>query len=158
MDSFNWAELAPVIWLAVGIIFAVAEGMTVQLVGIWFAIGAAVVALITAVGNISFAAQCWIFLLLSALLLVCTRPFLKKILTRQKEHTNADRVIGSVGLVKQEINNLNSAGRVFVMGLTWTARSQSGSIIPENEQVRVLAIDGVKLIVEPATNEIGGQS
>lgn len=158
MDSFNWVDLAPVLWLAVGIIFAVAEGVTVQLVGIWFAIGAAVVALITAVGNISFAAQCWIFLLLSSLLLVCTRPFLKKILTRQKEHTNADRAIGSVGLVKEEINNLNATGRVFVMGLIWSARSQSGSVIPVNEQIRVLAIDGVKLIVESVTNEVGGQS
>ena len=38
------ALLEPVGWLLLGVLFAVVEGLTVQLVSIWFAIGAAVTA------------------------------------------------------------------------------------------------------------------
>ena len=70
----------PIIWLALGIAFAVAEGLTVQLVSIWFAIGAAVTALVTALIDIPWPTQLLIFVIVAGVLLVATRPLAKKLL------------------------------------------------------------------------------
>ena len=59
----------PIIWLALGIAFAVAEGLTVQLVSIWFAIGAAVTALVTALIDIPWPTQLLIFVIVAGVLL-----------------------------------------------------------------------------------------
>ena len=147
--QINWNVLSPVIWLVLGIAFAVIEGLTVQLTSIWFAVGAAVTAAVAAIFHISGQAQFWTFLIISVLLLAATRPFARRKLQVKKVNTNADRVIGQVGVVISAIDNLQAAGRVKVSGLDWSARSRSGDPIAEGCRVRVLAIDGVKLIVEP---------
>ena len=138
----------PIIWLALGIAFAVAEGLTVQLVSIWFAIGAAVTALVTALIDIPWPTQLLIIVIVAGVLLVATRPLAKKLLFVKKQSTNADSVIGQVGVVLQAIDNDLATGRVKVNGLDWSARSSNADAIAENTRVRVLAIDGVKLIVE----------
>lgn len=138
----------PIVWLVLGIIFAVTEGLTVQLVSIWFAIGAAVTAVVTALIDIPWSTQLLLFVIVAGVLLAATRPLAKKLLYVKKQNTNADSVIGQVGIVLQAIDNDLAAGRVKVNGLDWSARSKSGEGIAEGAKVRVLSIDGVKLIVE----------
>ena len=58
-----------------------------------------------------------------------------------------------VGVVTDPIDNDLSAGRARVGGLDWSARSSDGADIPAGEKIRVLAIDGVKLIVEPYSKQ-----
>lgn len=148
----TWAQLAPVFWLVLGIILAVVEGVSVQLTAIWFALGAAAAA-VAALLDASIGVQAAGFLVVSTLLLLCTRPFAKKVLRVKKQSTNADRVIGQIGVVQETIDNDLGAGRVAVMGLGWAARTMDNRDIPAGEKVRVLAIDGVKLIVEPYTKQ-----
>ena len=128
-----WQQYAPIVWLLLAIAFAVSEGLTVQLVSIWFAVGAAVTAAEAALFDVSWVVQLWTFVIVSAVLLIGTRPIAKNLLHVKKESTNADRFIGQVGVVTDPIDNDLSAGRARVAG----------------EKIRVLAIDGVKLIVEP---------
>ena len=146
--GIHWAQYAPILWLVLGVVFAVAEGLSVQLVSIWFAVGAAVTAAVAALTDVSGLTQFWIFLIVSAVLLICTRPLANRLTKGRKVSTNADRVVGEVGIVIEEIDNDLGRGRVKVSGLGWSARSRDFSRIPEGEKVRVLAIDGVKLIVE----------
>ena len=149
--AVNWAVLLPVFWLVLAIAFAVAEGITVQLISIWFALGAAVTAAVAAFfPEISGSAQFWIFLGISAVLLVATRPLAKK-LTRKGRVTvtNVERVIGQTGFVLEGIDNELNQGRVKVSGQDWAARSSDGQRIAQGERIHVLAIDSVKLIVEP---------
>ena len=80
--------------------------------------------------------------------LALSRPFAKKVLHTRKERTNADSLIGSIGVVIEEIDNFQSKGRVKLSGLDWAARSEDGEIIPVGEQVLVRRIEGVKVIVE----------
>ena len=80
-----------------------------------------------------------------------TRPFVRKVVKTCKEPTNADRVIGKTGVVTQTVDNLPGMGRVSVLGMDWSARTQDGEILEEGERVRVLAIEGVKLIVAAET-------
>ena len=102
------ALLEPVGWLLLGVLFAVVEGLTVQLVSIWFAIGAAVTAVAAAFTNLSLTGQFWLFLVVSAVLLAATRPLVKR---GKRVPTNADRLLGQIGIVQQAIDNdWNRAG------------------------------------------------
>ncbi|MDR0905403.1 MAG: NfeD family protein, partial [Oscillospiraceae bacterium] len=88
------------------------------------------------------------FAVSSAILLVLTKPLVKKFITSRAIPTNADRAIGETALVISEIAG-GLAGQVKINGLTWTAVSAYEGVIAAGERVTVLAIEGVKLIVEP---------
>lgn len=137
-----------IFWLVLMIAFVVFEGVTEQLVSIWFAIGSIGAAIVTGLHG-PFWLQLIIFLAASILVLLLGRPFLSSKLYKAKQPTNADRVIGMTGVVLQDIDNIQETGRVKANGLDWTARSSSGVVIPKDAMVTVLAIDGVKLIVNP---------
>lgn len=136
-----------IFWLILAVALGVAEAASVQLVAIWFCL-AALCSMIGAVCGLSIGWQIGIFVLVSLLLLLATRPFVKKVLRVRRVRTNADMVEGGEGLVTESIDNLRGVGRVEAMGLDWSARSESGEEISAGEKVRVLRIDGVKLIVE----------
>ena len=140
-------DLYPIFWLILGIILAIIEAATVQLVAIWFSLGA-VAAIIPALMGAPFWVQFLVFVAVSAASMLCTRPFVKRCLRVKQERTNADRVIGQTGIVVQQIDNDRAQGRVAVMGLDWSARTQNGEVLAEGARVTVLEIDGVKLIVK----------
>jgi len=141
-----------VFWLVLSVVLFVIEGTTVQLVCIWFAAGALFAMLASFVGAPVWL-QLLIFLISSIGVLIVGRPFLMDKLVRRREPTNADRVIGQVGIVLEQVDNVEQTGRVSANGLDWTARSERGEIIPEKSRVLVKYIDGVKLIVEPIREE-----
>lgn len=138
----------PIIWLLVLIAFAVGETLTVGLTSIWFAVGA-LGALITAGLGFGFWPQIIVFLVLSGVTLALVRPLAKKVLKPGYSATNADRVIGAVGLVTEEVDNMAGKGLVNLSGQVWSARAQDEQNIPAGQEVRVLRIQGVKVIVEP---------
>lgn len=133
-------------WLAVIVVAAIVEGSTAQLVSIWFVAGG-VGALIGELCGVQVWAQVIIFVAVTALTLVVTRPLVKKIMNFKKEDTNSGRYIGKNGIVTVQINNTLGVGQVTVLGSVWTARSEDGSIIKVGENVLIKAIEGVKLIV-----------
>lgn len=140
---------AAVFWLVAAVALFVVETVTYQMVCIWFSVGALVTTIVA-----GFGAPVWlqlaVFLVSSIVVLLIGRPLVKDKIRVRKSPTNADRVIGQIGLVKEEVNNDVQTGRVMANGLDWTARSESGDIvIPVGEKVRAIRIDGVKLIVEP---------
>ncbi len=136
-----------ILWAALIIIFAVFEAVTAQLVSIWFVVGA-LISLISAFLGANFAVQIIIFIAISVLALVITRPLVKKYINPKKERTNADKVLGQVGIVMEEINNIQAKGQVKIDGKIWSARSLDNSVIPEGERVIIEKIEGVKLIVK----------
>lgn len=135
-----------IIWLVVTVVFAIIELATIQLVAIWFSIGA-----VCSMIACSFGAPIWVQLLVfgivSFILIICTRPFVKKFLSVKHVSTNADRLIGKVAIVTQDIVNLKNEGAVKISGVTWTAVSESGNEIKSGKKVRINKIEGVKLIV-----------
>lgn len=119
---------------------------------IWFAVGALVGAVMAALG-LSLWVQILAFAVVSAIVLLFTRPLARKYLNNRTVRTNAESLIGCVCMVTQTIDNLRAEGQVTVKGQVWTARSTSEErSIPENTKVRITAISGVKLIVEPITD------
>jgi len=136
-------------WLALLIIFVVVECLTVGLVSIWFA-GGALVAMVLAMAGAGAIWQDIMFLVVSGLLLILTRPFVKKYLLNKRTKTNYQSVIGEVAKVTEKIDNYNQTGAAFVDGKEWTARSVEDKVILEaGSLVEVTAIEGVKIIVKP---------
>lgn len=134
-----------IIWAIVLIVMIIAEFMTQQLVSIWFVVGSAV-ALMASLTSINFTAQFIIFLVVSIIALVLTRPFVKKIISKEKTKTNADMVIGNIATVIETISLEDGTGRVKINGLDWKASSDTH--IEVGEKVKVIRIEGVTLIVE----------
>lgn len=135
-----------IIWAVAIVAFAITESMTAQLVSIWFMLGS-IAGLIAAFCHAGILLQVIIFLLVTIISLIATRPIVKKKLDTTKQPTNADRCIGKQGVVIEEINNLEPSGQVKADGKIWTARSSDSKIIPEGTVVTIEKIDGVKLIV-----------
>ena len=135
-----------ILWAAAIVVFGILEAVTVQLVSIWFVFGA-VAALIASLCGANFITQVLIFVGVTVLTLLITRPIVKKHLKPKVQSTNADRCIGESAVVTQRIDNLASLGQVKVGGSVWSARSLGGEVIEAGEIVKVERIEGVKLIV-----------
>ena len=126
-----------IVWICAAVLFGIFESLTAQLVSIWFVIGA-VAALVSSLAGAEFYVQIIVFIAVSVLMLLITRPLVKKKLIVKSEPTNADRCIGKTATVTEE----------KVDGQIWTARSINSSIIKKGTNVTVEKIDGVKLIVK----------
>lgn len=142
-------DMMTIIWIAAMVIFGVVEAVTVGLASIWFVVGS-VAGLIAAICGRPL---CGCKLPCSSWCPSCawrpTRPLVKKLLHKDVTATNADRVLGQTARVTESIDNAVPTGAVYVGGMTWTARSESGQPIPRNAQVKIVRMEGVRLFVEP---------
>ena len=141
------ADMATTIWIAAIIIFGVAEAATAGLTSIWFVLGG-VAGLIAAVCSAPIWLQVALFFAVSIAALAFTRPLVVKLMKKDIKPTNADRVLGAVGRVTERIDNALPSGAVYIDGKTWTARSADGEVIEPDAAVRILRMEGVKLIVQ----------
>lgn len=147
-----------VYWLIALIVFLVIEAVTLGLATIWFA-GGALVALIAAMCGAGLGIQVASFLVVSLVLLIFTRPFAVRFLSKDTLKTNVNRVIGMEGVVTEEISNLAGTGKVSLGGNIWTARTENeGGTIPVDTVVAVLRVEGVKLIVKVKEKEGGNET
>lgn len=135
-------------WLMLTAALLAAEASTVALVSLWFAAGA------LAAMVVSFFGPLWLqitaFLAVSVVLLTALRPLVRKYVTPKVTKTNADSVIGSVGLVTAPIDNLAASGQVKLGGMEWSARSTTGDPIGKDTLIRADQVEGVKVYVSPA--------
>ncbi len=134
------------LWLALVILFAVVEFVTPQLVCIWFALGS-VAALIVEFCGGKLWLQLVLFALVSAICIVASRPLYAKFINTKKVATNTDALIGAEAVVVDAIDNIEACGQVKCRGQIWSARSEDGAKIENGALVRVVRIEGVKLIV-----------
>ena len=141
-----------IVWLAILIIMVVIEIITLGLTTIWFA-GGALVAFVVSLFGPGIPVQIAVFLLVSLALLLSTRPVALKYFNKGRARTNSDSLIGGEGIVLEDIDNLQAAGRVQINGLEWSARSGNGQRIEKGAVVLVEEIQGVKLIVKEKTEE-----
>lgn len=136
------------IWLAVLIISILVEAGTMGLVSIWFSAGA-LAAWVLAMLGAGELIQCLVFVLVSALLLVFTRPLVKKYVTPKIQPTNVDAVIGREGIVIEAIQPMEGLGQVKVGGQIWSAKTdEQTEEIAQGTIVEVVRVEGVKLFVK----------
>ena len=146
----NWAA---VFWLAMIVVFLLAEGATVALVSTWFAIGS-LAAMLVSLMNAPLWFQTCVFVIVSAICLTALRPLVRKHIQPKLTKTNVDAVVGTTGLVTTPIDNVTARGQVKLGPMEWTARSESGEPIEEGALVKVVRIEGVKAIVSPVKETV----
>jgi len=144
-----WIMIA--IWSVFIIVTVIIELETADLVTIWFTAGA-VGALIAAAFEVPPLLQVAIFLVISILLLLITRPLTKNISQKNFVRTNADRVIGMIATVTIEVTP-EEIGEVKVGTVLWRAISLDQHSFQVGEKVQVDAISGTKLIISKIDNK-----
>lgn len=134
-------------WAVAFIVFLIIEAATsYALISIWFAFGA-LGALLAAMNNLGFTAQLIVFIATSAILLIATKPLVKKLKGKSPIDPNKDYDLGRSATVIEAIDNNSGVGRVRLNGTDWAAVSADGSPIEKDSIVTVSKVDGAKLIV-----------
>ena len=134
-------------WLAIFVILLIIEIVTMGLTTIWFA-GGALAAMAAGLIGFGTGIQILVFLVVSILLLVLTRPIAVRYFNQERQKTNAESLIGQQALVLEDIDTLQSAGLVEVRGQEWSAKTdEPNGRIAKNKVVVIEGIQGVKLIV-----------
>lgn len=136
----------PWIWVAVTVICIVVESLTLSLTTIWFGISAFVMVFL-AFTPIPFIAQVFIFVVMSLILLIFTRPILKKKLTKKTIATNYERIIGQVAVVTRKITALDK-GAIKINGMEWTAAVKEDVVLEEGSKCTIEEIAGVTAYVK----------
>ena len=139
-----------IVWAVFIVVTAIIELQTSDLVTIWFTIGA-VGALIAALFKLDIWIQLVIFLAISTICILLTRPLAKKLQQKEIIRTNSDKVIGKIGVITKTIV-AEDIGEVKVDGKEWRAINNDGLTFEVGEKVIIEAISGTKLIVSK-TNE-----
>lgn len=139
--------MEPVYWLIALVVLLIIEIITLGLTTIWFA-GGALAAFLAALLGMNTIIQVIIFLAVSFVLLIYTRPLAAKYFNTRRVRTNSESLIGKEAKVTAKIDNFNQQGTVMVNGQEWSARSVDDQIIEPEEPVTIIEISGVKLIVK----------
>lgn len=135
-------------WLAAALVLGVVELLTVDLIFLMFAGGAAAAALAALLGAPVWV-QVLVFAVVSVVLLLGVRPWAKRLIDRStpETRTNTAAQIGRPATVLVDVTE--HAGRVKLAGEVWTARASApGAVHPAGTTVRVVRIDGAIAVVE----------
>jgi len=148
------------VWLGLVIFFALFELYTYSLTTVWLAIAALVMVFLSLLlESMSLPAQILVFLAISAVLLIFTRPLAVKKFKMGKTKTNVDSLAGRHAIVQKSITEFER-GEVKINGQTWAAVSEDGSEIAAGNKCEILRVEGVKLIVRqlPAAPDGAGEN
>lgn len=136
-------------WLLLFIILLVIEVLTMGLTTIWFAGGALAAFVLSLILGNMLEIEVAVFIVVSVVLLLFTRPWAMRYLNRRTIHTNADSIVGMVVRVTEPVDNMLGRGAAQADGKIWTARSaKDGVTFAEGELAVVQEIRGVKLILQ----------
>lgn len=139
--------MATIVWLAIFIVMLGIEIATLGLTTIWFAGGALLATLVAAIG-LPLYVQIPVFLVVSVVLLLFTRPVAQKYFNKERIRTNAEGLVGQTAVVTENINNFKGIGKAVINGQEWTARSAEDATELEREtKATIVAIEGVKLVL-----------
>ncbi len=133
------------IWTIILVIAIIVEAVTIDLVSIWFAVGAAA-ALVGEMFGMSQTFQVMLFTIISVVCIIGTRPLAKKYLRGNTIKTNLDRVIGKHCLVTQKIT-ADNRGEIKVMGNLWSASSLDNESIEVGDYAEIVSIEGAHVVV-----------
>ena len=137
----------PFVWIGLALFALLVEAGTSQLISIWFSMGA-IGGAISCIFTDNIVIQLFVFITVTTLSLVLTRPIVKKLkLKGAAVKTNLDRVIGCEATLTKDITR-DCDGELKVLGDYWLAVSRDGIEIKSGTRVKVLEIKGTKLIVE----------
>ena len=135
------------IWLGIFVLTVILEASTQDFVSIWFSVGALVAI------AISYSAPFWVelivFVVISAMALIFTRPLVKKLMDRTVRKTNSDDFVGKRVKVEKEITKYDG-GLVKLNGIVYSAilMEEEEKSIPLDSIVEVVSLKGNRVVVK----------
>lgn len=137
-----------VVWFVVALVLLIVELFTASFGVVCFSFGAAAAG-IAAYFGLGTVWQLALFSVVSFIAFVFVRPVIVKFLLKKKDEvvTNAEAVVGRVGVVTEEINSVKNTGRVKIDGDDWKA--EASETIAVGEKVEVINRDSLILNVKP---------
>lgn len=146
--------MSPILWLIIMVVLVAIEIATLGLTTIWFA-GGAFTAFLLALLGVPWQVQLSVFVVVSFVLLIFTRPVAMKHLNKRTTKTNAESLVGKTARVTSHIDNLQAMGSASLNGQEWTARSyRDDKTIEEGTLAKITEVRGVKLILEPVEEAV----
>lgn len=146
MTYFVW------IWLGILVVSAILEFVSLQMVSVWFCVSS-VVAVILDLCGVAIWVQALVFVTLALILLICLRGFcLKYLLKNDNTKTNVDNLIGSKHTLIEAIHGEKS-GSIKINGVVWTTVCEKEKKIEKGQKVKIIRVEGNKLIVEKVKEE-----
>lgn len=135
------------VWIVLAAFFVISEIFTAGFFILWFGVGAAVAGILALLG-VGIIWQWVAFVVVSGVLVAVTRKFAERFTKKQPPGIGADRFIGKVGIVLEDINNIENTGRVRIDKDEWRADSESEAVISKGTKVIVTSLDGTHLVVK----------
>ena len=136
------------VWLILAGVFVIGEVLTSGFLIFWLGLGALIAMAVSFITD-NIIIQTTVFLISSVILILATKPLVKKFANTETVKTNVSSIIGKKGLVTKDINSINSTGQVKVDGELWSAIGENDMEISKGTEVEVVEIKGVKVIVTP---------
>ena len=144
-----WSTTWPYIllWFVVVVFSVIVEINTLQIVSIWFAASGAVSMILASVGC-KPEIQIGVFFVLSAILIIASRPIVKKINQSKIENSTVESLVGEE-VVVTKIIKIGEIGEIKSKYERYSAIAPSvkEDILP-NTKVKILEIRGNKVIVD----------
>ena len=136
------------VWLAIIVVTIVVEAFTMEIISIWFTVGAIPSFILAGFNAVGWEIQLVIFIVISAVLILSLRKITKNFLLRNSNaKTNLASVIGTkVRMI--EMTDFDSIGTVKLNGVTWSAVGENGETIESGAVVEIVKIEGNKLFVK----------
>lgn len=141
------------IWLSVIAVAIIIEMSTTELISIWFAFGAVPSFILSACTNLGYEWQILMFIVVSAILILCFRKMTKKwLLKNTTAKTNLDALIGEKFRMLSR-TDFETMGKVKVKDVEWSVKGENSQTIEEGEVIEVTGVSGNKLLVKPINSE-----
>lgn len=135
------------VWLLIILFTIVLEAVTMELVSIWFTIGAIPSFIMAATNNVDWKIQVISFVVVTLLLIFSLRKIAKKWLDKSTYKTNKDSFVGQKYRLLERCD-FETLGAIKINDVVWSVKEKQGNTIEVGEIVRVVKIEGNKLIVE----------
>lgn len=135
------------IWIIIAAFFAISEIFTAGFFILWFGIGALVAGVLALLG-VGIIWQWVAFVVVSGILVAISRKFADRVTKQQPPGIGADRLIDKIGVVLEDIHNIENTGRVRIDKDEWRADSETGGTIPKGTEVIVTRLDGTHVVVK----------
>lgn len=133
------------IWFILIILFVIAEAATsVALVTVWF-IPPAIISAIMAFNGASVESQIGVFLILSIILFMLTRPIVRKLGKKSDGKTNIFTFYGKEILIDTFDESLKT-GTTIINGVVWNVRSED-STFKKGDKAIIDSIAGNTLVI-----------
>ena len=138
------------LWIAIALVFAVVEVLTVGLFAGFVSLGAIGAAIAAFVGD-GYISQAVTFAAVSVLgIAVVRRPLLGYLQQRAGPLvlSGASAMVGQTALVVDAIGGPHERGHVRIQGEDWPALSRDGTHVEAGQSVRIVEIRRATLVVE----------